>query len=165
MFRRLLGLDRMEDRLDELEDHVQDLEEIRDRQEVLENELESLRDETVSGSELDQRLEVVRQELEDLSGRVEDAASDQDEAAEAEQLSPNEKRVLGCFVRNDGYLSVQDIADKIEPSKGSVRKYLSMLKDKIDFDVRQEGRKKTYRLPEDRKKEILEEGRLRSRTG
>lgn len=165
MLKTLLGISDLEDDVDELQvkyqDLESDLEKVDGRIRAVTNELEEIHD-AIEGK-VDQ---------EDLESRVQDVVDEleflqEDEDQEEDNFSPTEKQILRVMFHADGFVEVGEnpekgrkgLADELDKSPGTVRKYMSMLKDRIELSTRKDGRKTLYRLPTQVQDEILEGSR------
>jgi DNA-binding NarL/FixJ family response regulator len=151
MLKRLLGIADLEDRQDNLEEFIlsvnDDLEDLESRHDAIRSELEDLSQEKVDQDDLEEKIQDVVEELEFVQG---------DEDEDQDDFSPREKQILRVLLHEDGFLGTGEIADELEKSKGTIRKYMSMLKDKVELSTRKDGRKTLYRLPGRVEDEILE---------
>lgn len=131
--------------LEELEDHIADL-----QQELtaLQLDVDALQEEAATIDDLDQlreRVEAIEQPDED--GSI--------------SLSHGEKSVLAVLIRQDKPVSVNEIAEHVDTSSGTIRKYVSRMQEKgIELDVFIDGRTKKYLLGGQQEKEILESAEL-----
>ena len=137
---RLLGISELEAEVSRIDE---DLEEYQKRQSAIAAELEDLQEEVVTDEDLDQRIEQLQEEME--------------HEPEKADFSPTEKKIISVFLHSDQeWLGSGDLADGLGKAKGTVRKYFSMLKDKIEFQEKKEGRKKLYRLPDEAEEDLLQ---------
>lgn len=138
--RRFLDLPELEKKVSRLDEKV---EEYGKRQNAIASELEDLQEEVITEEHLEQKIEQLQEEL--------------NHEPEKEDFSPSEKKIISVFLHSDQeWLGSGDLADGLGKSKGTVRKYFSMLKDKIEFEEKKDGRKKMYRLPDDTEEDLLQ---------
>lgn len=154
MLKTLLGISDLDERIEFLEEYVVDLEkdldQVQDRQDAIGSELDDIQDvvqEKVGDEELEDRIQEVVEEMEFVQEETEE---------EQDEFSPTEKQILRELFHTDGFIGTGEIADSLGKSSGTVRKYMSMLKDKIELSTRKDGRKTLYRLPTQVQDEILE---------
>jgi len=129
--------------ISDLEDRIQDLE---TRTDIISEDLDHIAEKYVSSSDLQDKIERIQEDLNDLK---------EDSSERSDKLSPSEKRIVRLFLSAETYLSVKQIAGKLDKSPGTVRKYISMLRNKIPLKEIKEGRKKKYKITEEKEKEIL----------
>lgn len=165
MLKRLLGIDDIEERQDNLEEFIldidEDLKDLESRHDAVRSDLEDIQKDLegkVESDSLQEKIEDVVEELEFVQG---------DEDEDQNDFSPREKQIIRVLLHEDGFIGITEdpekdrkgIADELGKSPGTVRKYMSMLKDKIKLSTRKDGRKTLYRLPSQVEDEILEGSR------
>lgn len=123
--RRKLGVERNEKELENMAGEIQELQELR-------SEIKELKQNKTDRSETNQ----LRNRLAELE-------------PEASKFTDREFDVLKVFVDSEGYLSASDVASELSGcSTNNARVIVNDLKEKIELDVRKEGRSKQYRLPD-----------------
>jgi uncharacterized protein with von Willebrand factor type A (vWA) domain len=114
------------------------IEDLEDSFQEREERLSSLEDNMASSSDLQDLRSRVR-ELEGVGG----------------EFTNREWEVIQVLLDQEEFTSVKTVADKVETSKNNAGVLIYNVRDKIDLDVKSEGKKKLYRIPEDTRKEIF----------
>jgi len=88
-------------------------------------------------------------DLEDLRSRVRELEG------VGERFTDTEWEVLQILLNEEEFTGANTVAEEIDTSKNNARVLLYNLREKIDLDVKSEGKKKLYNVPEDTRKEIF----------
>ena len=108
-----------------------------------------------SFQEREERLSSLEEEmafssdLEDLRSRVRELEG------VGERFTDTEWEVLQILLNQEEFTGANTVAEEIDTSKNNARVLLYNLREKIDLDVKSEGKKKLYNVPEDTRKEIF----------
>jgi len=88
-------------------------------------------------------------DLEDLRSRVRDLEG------VGERFTDSEWEVLQVLLNEEEFTDANTVAEKVDTSKNNARVLLYNLREKLELDIKTEGRKKLYNVPEDTRKEIF----------
>ena len=113
-------------------------EEVFKKIEEVEEELDALKEGQVS----EDRVRQLEKELRELTPVTVD-------------LTDRERDILEILMSLDGFASTTRIAEELGVSSANARAIIGNLTDKVDIDVKKEGRKKVYRLSKEEKEKIF----------
>jgi len=118
------------------------IEDLEDSFQEREERLSSLEDNMASSRASSSDLEDLRSRVRELEGV-------------GGEFTNREWEVIQVLLDQEEFTSVKTVADKVETSKNNAGVLIYNVRDKIDLDVKSEGKKKLYRIPEDTRKEIF----------
>ena len=121
-----------------LEDHADSIQDLQNQVKDLEDDVDNLSENMASERDLTSLRSRVR-ELEGVGGRFTDS----------------EWKALQVILDSDGYVGVADVSESVGTSRNNARAVINNVKEKVELDVKTEGRRKLYRVPEETKKEIF----------
>ena len=88
-------------------------------------------------------------DLEDLRSRVRDLEG------VGERFTDSEWEVLQVLLNEEEFTGANTVAEEVDTSKNNARVLLYNLREKLELDIKTEGRKKLYNVPEDTRKDIF----------
>ena len=88
-------------------------------------------------------------DLEDLRSRVRELEG------VGERFTDSEWEVLQVLLNEEEFTGANTVAEEVDTSKNNARVLLYNLREKLELDIKTEGRKKLYNVPEDTRKDIF----------
>jgi hypothetical protein len=88
-------------------------------------------------------------DLQDLRSRVRELEG------VGERFTDTEWEVLQVLLNQEEFTDTNTVAEEVDTSKNNARVLLYNLREKLELDIKTEGRKKLYNVPEDTRKEIF----------